>query len=173
MDGMEILKAANDWAKAEVFSTQFFILFGVLFLLGCIGFWQLGKTEVAKAFVVPMLVAGILLMVIGLGLFFSNKSRIANFPDAYNSDATAFVKSEIARAEKTMNEYQTIVFKIIPFIIVAAALLIVFVDKPIWRAVGITTIAMMVVIVLVDINANARIEAYNEQLVLAEESLEP
>ena len=161
---MDILKAATDWAKAEIFSTQFFILFGILFLFGCIGFWQMGKTEMAKAFVMPLLVTGTLLLVIGVGLFFSNKSRLASFPDAYNSDATAFVQSEIARAEKTMNEYQTIVFKIIPFIILAAALLIVFVDKPVWRAAAITTIAMMVVILLVDSNANARIETYHEAL---------
>ena len=73
--------------------------------------------------------------------------------------------------EKTMKEYQTIVFKIIPLIIVVAALLIIFIDKPIWRAISITTIAMMVVILLVDYNANARIEAYNEQLVSVEKDL--
>ena len=168
---MEILKAATDWARAEVFSSQFFILFGIAFLLGSIGFWQLGKTEAARAFIVPMLVAGALLLAIGLGIFFANKSRVANFTNAHNSDAAAFVESEIIRTEKTMNEYQTIVFKIIPLIIVIAALLIIFIDKPYWRATGITTIAMMVVILLVDNNANARIEAYNKQLVLVEKGL--
>ena len=29
---MDILKASTDWAKAELFSTPFFILFGVLFM---------------------------------------------------------------------------------------------------------------------------------------------
>ena len=168
---MEILKTAIDWAKAEVFSSQFFIFFGVLFLIASIGFWQLGKTEVAKAFVVPTLVAGILLLAVGLGIFFTNKSRITSFTTAYNSDAPAFVESEITRTEKTMKEYQTIVFKIIPLIIVVAALLLIFIDKPIWRAISITTIAMMVVILLVDNNANARIEAYNKQLISVEKSL--
>ena len=168
---MEILKTAIEWAKAEVFSTQFFIFFGVLFVLATIGFWQLGKTEIAKAFVVPTLVAGILLLAIGLGLFFTNKSRAASFTAAYNSDAPAFVQSEKIRAEKTMAEYQTIVFKIIPVIIIIAALLIVFIDKPIWRAISITTIALMVVIMSIDINANARMEAYHKQLVLVEKNL--
>ena len=165
---MDILKMATDWAKAEVFSTQFFILFGILFVLATIGFWQLGKTEMAKAFVFPTLVAGILLLIIGVGLFFSNKSRLANFPKAHERDASAFVESEIVRAEKTMAEYQTIVFKIIPLIIVVASLLIIFIDKPIWRAISITTIAMTVVIMLVDINANARMDAYHKQLVTIE-----
>jgi len=163
---MEALKTAMDWAKAEVFSSAFFILFGVLFLVGSIGFWQLGKTELARAFIIPTLTAGVLLLIIGIGLVYSNKTRIANFPAAYEQDASAFVKSELVRAEKTMAEYQIAVFKIIPLIIVVAALLIFFLDKPVWRAIGITTIAMMAVILLVDSNAHARISAYHKQLEL-------
>ncbi|MCF8244264.1 MAG: hypothetical protein K9J37_05620 [Saprospiraceae bacterium] len=165
---MEILKAATDWAKAELFSTPFFILFGGLFVLASIGFWQLGKTEMAKAYIIPTLVAGVLLMIIGFGLFFTNKSRLANFPAAYERDASAFVESELARAEATLKEYQTIVFKAIPLIIAACALVIVFIDKPIWRASMITTIAMLVVILLIDGTAHARIDAYNKQLELVE-----
>lgn len=168
---MEILKTATEWAKAEVFSSQFFIFFGVLFLLGSAGFWQLGKSEVAKAFISPMLVAGILILAVGLGIFFANKSRITSFAEAYDSDASAFVQSEITRTEKSMGEYQTIVFKIIPLIIVVASLMIIFMDQPVWRAISITTIAMMVVILSVDSNANARLEAYHQQLVSVEQGL--
>ena len=165
---MDILKIATEWGKDEVFSSIFFILFGILFVLATIGFWQLGKTDIAKAFIVPTLVAGILLLTIGLGLFFTNKARVTSFTTAYHSDASAFVKSEISRAEKTIAEYQTIVFKIIPFIIILASLLIIFIDKPTWRAISTTIIAMMVVILLVDNNANARMEAYHKQLLLVE-----
>jgi len=168
---MELLKTSTDWAKAEVFSTSFFILFGIVFLLASIGFWQLGKTVAAKAFITPMLVAGILLLTIGIGIGIANKARITSFAEAYNNDANAFVKSEIVRTQKSMNEYQTIVFKVIPFIIVVAALLIVFIDKPLWRAISITTIAMMVIILLVDNNANTRIEDYHEKLLLVEGEL--
>ena len=161
---MDILRTATDWAKAEVFSTSFFIVFGILFVLASIGFWQLAKTDMAKAYIVPTLVAGSLLLIIGLGLFFTNKSRITQFETAFNKDATAFVESEVARIESTLKEYQTIVFKAIPFIILVAALLIVFVDKPVWRASAITTIAMLVVILLIDGTAKARIDAYSEQL---------
>ena len=164
---MDILKTAIDWAKAEVFSTSFFIVFGVIFVLASIGFWQLAKTDMAKAYIIPTLVAGSLLLIIGLGLFFTNKSRITQFETAYNNDATAFVESEIARVESTLKEYQTIVFKAIPFIIVVAALLIVFIDKPVGRASAITTIAMLVVILLIDGTAKARIDVYSEQLELA------
>ena len=162
---MDILNSATEWAKAEVFSSRFFIFFAILFLVASIGFWQLGKTVVAKAYIIPTLIAGLLILAVGIGIFFANKSRITTFTEAYNENPTAFVQSEIVRTEKSMGEYSTIVFKIIPFIIIAAALCIVFVDKPLWRAISITTIAMMVVILYVDSNANARIEAYHKELV--------
>ncbi len=161
---MEILKSATDWARGEVFSSLFFVMAGIMFISSTIGFWQLGKTEVAKAFIYPTLVAGLLILAVGVGIFFANKSRVTSFEEAYYADSTTFIKSEITRTEKSMGEYQTIVFKVIPIIIIVAALLILFIDKPIWRASCITVIAMMVVILLVDNNANARIEAYHQQL---------
>ena len=165
---MELLKLATEWAKAEVFSTRFFILFAILFLAASAGFWQLGKTDIARAYIIPTLVAGILLMTIGLGLFYTNKSRIKQFETAYNKDASAFVESEIARAEGTLKEYKTVVFKAIPIIIIVAALLIIFIDSPMWRAISITAIAMMIVILLVDGTAHARIDNYYKQLIAFE-----
>lgn len=163
---MEILKLAIEWAKAEVFSSRFFIFFAILFLAASFGFRQLGKTEMAKAYVIPTLVVGLLILAVGVGIFFTNKSRVTSFAEAYNANPTEFVKSEITRTEKSIGEFRAIVFKIIPFIIVAAALIIVFVDKPVWRATAITTIATMVVILLIDSNANSRIETYHKQLEL-------
>ena len=69
---MGILKTATDWAKAEIFSSSFFIVFGVLFVAVSIGFWQLGKTDLAKAYIIPTAVAGVLLLTIGIGLVYTN-----------------------------------------------------------------------------------------------------
>jgi len=168
---MDILKAATDWAKAELFSTPFFILFGVVFMAASLGFWQLGKTDIARAYIIPTLIAGILLLTIGLGLFFTNKSRITQFETTYNTDASAFVASEIVRAERTLKEYENIVFTAIPLIIAACAMVILFVNTPIWRASLITTIAMLVVILLIDGTAHARIDTYHKQLLSIENEL--
>ena len=165
---MDILKASTDWAKAELFSTPFFILFGVLFALASLGFWQLGKTEMARAYIIPTLVAGVLLMTIGFGLFFTNKARLANFPIAYERDATAFVASELSRAEATLKEYKNVVFTAIPLIIAACAIGILLLSAPVWRASLITAIAMLVVILLIDGTAYARVDAYNQQLLSVE-----
>lgn len=165
---MDILKAATDWAKAEVFSTTFFIIAGVLFVAAGIGFWQLGKTDLAKAYIIPTLVAGALLLIIGFGLFFTNKARISQFEKAYNADAPAFLQIERTRAESTLKEYKKVVFTAIPLIIAACALLIVFVNTPNWRASMITAIAMLVVILLIDGTAHARMAEYNNALIVLE-----
>jgi len=164
---MEISKLAIEWAKDEVFSSRFFIVSALFFLVASIGFWQLGKTEIAKAYIVPTMVAGILLLTVGVGIFFANKSRVTTFEAAYKNDPNEFIKTELIRTKKSMGEYKIIVFKVIPFIIVVAALFIVFINKPLSRAISITTIALMIVILLVDSNANARIQRYYKQLELA------
>ncbi|MFL1897467.1 hypothetical protein ACJRPK_17330 [Aquimarina sp. 2-A2] len=161
---MELLKLATEWAKAEVFSTRFFILFAILFLIASIGFWQMGKTDLAKAYIIPTLIAGLLLMTIGLGLFYTKKSRITQFENAFNDDASAFFQSEIKRSESTLKEY-TIVFKVIPILIIIAASLILFNNTPTWIAISITTIAMLIVILLVDGTAHSRIVNYHNDLI--------
>ncbi|MCP9235231.1 hypothetical protein [Lewinella sp. JB7] len=161
---MDILKTAVDWARAEVFSSVFFIVFGLVLVAAGIGFWQLGKTEIARAYIFPILVAATLLLAAGLGLFFTNRGRVANFPAEYEANPTAFVRTEVARTEKVMGEYELAIFTIVPVIIVVAALLTVFVNAPLWRAIGITTIALMAVTMLIDSNANARVIEYHEQL---------
>lgn len=165
---MDTLKLATEWAKEEANASKFFILFGILFLIANIVFKQFGKTDIAKAFVIPTLVAGILLLILGFGLVYSNTSRLKSFPTEYQKDANTFITSEIANAQKTIDGYNRAVFKVMPILIIVCALLLIFIDRPIWRAIGVTTIAMVIVIILVDSNAIARLEAFKKQLELVE-----
>jgi hypothetical protein len=160
---MEILKLSTDWAKAEVFSAKISLLLSLLFFLATLGFWQLGKTAMAKAFVWPMLVSGILIAAVSAGLYFGNKPRVTQFETAYNTDAKAFVQTEIKRTAKSQNDL-ALVFKVLPLIIITAALLIVFVNTPLWRAIGITTIALMTILMFIDSNTGARNTAYHQHL---------
>lgn len=167
---MGILKTATDWAKAEIFSSSFFIIFGFVFVAVSIGFWQLGKTDLAKAYIIPTAVAGVLLITIGIGLVYANKTRISSFEEDFNKDSPAFVQSEIERVDGTLKEYKTVVFTAIPLIIIAFALILFFVNTPTWRAISITTIAMLMIILFIDGTAHARIEVYKNQLVKKTES---
>ena len=160
---MDILKVSIDWAKAEVFSAKISLLLSLLFFLAALGFWQLGKTAMAKAFVWPMLVAGVLILTVSAGLYFANKPRVTQFETAYNTDAKAFVQTETERTAKSQHDL-ALVFKVLPLIIIAAALLIMFVNTPLWRAIGITTIALMTILMFIDSNTGARNTAYHQHL---------
>ena len=160
---MDILKASIDWAKAEVFSAKISLLFTFLFFLTSLGIWLLGKTAMAKAFVWPLLVAGILLAAVSAGLYFANKPRVTQFETAYNANANVFVQTETDRTAKSQNDL-ALVFKVLPLIIIAAALLIMLVNTPLWRAIGITTIALMTMLMFIDSNTGARNTTYHRQL---------
>ena len=162
---MDLLKIATDWARAEIFSTAFFIGFGIACLVAALGFHRLGQTDLARAYVPSTIVAGVLLLVIGGGLVYTNVTRVTAFEAAYREDPVAFAADELKRAEATLREYRNVVFTAIPWIIVACALVIAFVPGPRWRAGAITAIAMLVVILLVDGNAGARMEGYRGELV--------
>ena len=83
---MDILKTAIDWTRAEMASSAVFVLFGLVFIASSIGFWQLGKTDVAKAYVVPTLIAGTLLLILGSGLLLQSYGRVTSFAEAFNAD---------------------------------------------------------------------------------------
>jgi len=164
---MDILKASLDWAKGEVFSSLFFVLFALIFLFASLAFWQLSKTDLAKAYIIPTLVAGSLLLIIGLGLLYNYQSKITNFPIAYHEDALKFMESELAYVNKTLSVYKNIVFTVIPIIIAFSAIIIIFVDSYVGRASLITTIALMAILLLFDGTASARLVEYKEVLLLA------
>ena len=73
---MDILKTATDWTRAEVLSSAFFIVFALAFLLSSLGFWQMGRTDMARAYVAPMLVAGGLLLALGGGLLVQSQVKL-------------------------------------------------------------------------------------------------
>ena len=165
---MEIIKLSTDWAKAEVFSAKMTGLLSLLVLVVALGFWQLGKTPMAKSFGWPLMVAGLLLVAVSAGLYFANKPRIARFEAAYQNDAKSFIQNEIIRTAKSKHDL-ALVFKVLPAICIAATLLIMFSQTPLWRAIGVVTILLMTLLMLIDSNTDARNTAYHQQLQMAKQ----
>ena len=118
----------------------------------------------AKAFVWPLLITGVLMIAIAAGLYFANEPRIVSFETAYKNNPNEFIQSEIARSAKSQKDLSTIVFKVLPAIIIVAALLIMVVSTPRWRAIGITIIALMTCLMFIDSNTAERNANYHQQL---------
>jgi hypothetical protein len=161
---MDLLKLGIEWAKAEVFSAKIVWLFSIIILLSAVGFSFWGKTPMARAFFIPMLVAGIFLVSVGIGLYAANHPRIAQFEKDYKLDAKAFITKEIARTADSQVQLK-LVFRILPAITIAAAILLMIFPSPHWRAITVTMILLTAFLMTVDSNTEARNDAYHEQLI--------
>lgn len=160
---MDILKLSTDWAKAEVFSSKIVWLFSAIEIIAAIGFWQLGRTVMAKAFVWPLLLTGLFLIAVGAGLYFANKPRIERFEKEYHQDPDTFIKEEIQRTTVSQKQL-TLVFRILPAIIILAALAIMLLPMFPWRAIAVTIIITAAFLMIVDSNTEARNSDYHTQL---------
>ncbi len=160
----DIVKLSTDWAKAEVFSGKMVWLFSVITILTAVGFWYLGRTAMARAFVWPLLVAGLFLIAVGAGLVLANKPRVDQFEQAHRKDPEAFVRQEIRRTTESQKQL-TLVFRILPAIIIIAALPIIGLPgSPIWRAIAVTLIVTAGFLMVVDSNTEARNTQYHSRL---------
>src|SRR6266403_87729 len=101
---MDINKISIDWARAELFSAKIVCLFSVIVILSAVAFSHWGKTQTAKAFVIPLIVAGIFLISVGIGLYSANKPRLEQFEKEFNANPKEFILKEIQRTTKSERE---------------------------------------------------------------------
>lgn len=165
---MEIVNAAIDWAKAEIVSALFFMLFGIAYIGIAIACWKLGSTPLIKALILPMFIAGGLLLGAGISFYLSNNSKLKKFETDYKTNPAALIESEIERTEQTMKTYQNIALKVFPAIILVALLVSFIVPNPMVRAICIGIIAFLFVLVLLDSQALKRIKTYHQKLELVD-----
>jgi ABC-2 type transport system permease protein len=160
---MDIVKLSTDWARAEIFSAKIVCLFSAIQIIAAIGFWYFGRTAMARAFVWPMLLCGLLLVAVAAGLYFANNPRVEQFEKEGLRDPVAFAKTEIQRTATSQRQLQ-LVFKILPAIIILAAIMIMLIPTALWRAVAISLISTTAFLMVVDSNTEARNDAYHIQL---------
>jgi ABC-2 type transport system permease protein len=160
---MDIIKLSTDWARAEVFSAKIVWLFSLIELLTAIGFWYWGRTTMAKAFIWPLLVMGLFLISVGVGLYAANRPRITQFENDYRREPKAFLEAEIQRTANSQRGL-AMVFRILPAVVIVAAVVIMLTLAPLWRAIAVTLVLTAAFLMLVDSNTEARNDAYHAQL---------
>lgn len=163
---MEIIKAATEWARAEITSSFFYMFFGVAYIIGSFALWKSGNTPMTKALIVPLLVAGGLLLSAGIGFYLSNKSRLTTFETDYLANPSTFINSEMTRTAGTIKSYENVALKVFPAIILVAALVYFFVSNHTVKAISIGIIAFLLVLVLLDSQALKRVRVYHDHLKL-------
>lgn len=168
---MDLIKAANEWAKAEIVSSMFFMFFGLSYILISIACWKVGNTPLTEALYIPLLIAGGLLLSAGISFYFSNKSKLNNFETEYRANAAALIKAEKSKTESTIKTYQNVALKVFPAIVILAILISLLISNPTVKAICIAIVAFLSVLVILDSQALKRIKTYYQKLQLADESL--
>ncbi|MBP3227749.1 MAG: hypothetical protein J6M53_03070 [Bacteroidaceae bacterium] len=162
---MDILNYSLDWARGEVFSDKIIALISVFVLACAAGFYFLGRTQMARAYWLPLCVSGVLLLVVAGGLFAANHPRIASFERQYNENPAAFVEAELARTATSEHDLNLIVYTVLPIaVIVCAALVIGFKESIHVRAWLIVLMVLGSFLMIVDSNTRARNAAYRAEL---------
>jgi len=160
---MDIVSLSTEWAKSEVFSARIVWLFSIIEILSGLGFGYFGRTPMAKAFVWPMLVAGLFIAAVGAGLYFANSPRISQFEKEASIKPDGFVQSETQRTGKSKRDL-ALVFRILPIVIVLASIVILVVPPSIWRSIAIVAIVNAAFLMVVDSNTEARNNMYHSKL---------
>lgn len=160
---MDIVKLSTEWARSEVFSAKIIALLSIVVLLTAVGFFYFGKTQMARAFIIPMLVSGVFLVAVSAGLYFANQPRIEKFEKEFIENPKDFVQKEIQRTEKSNNDFK-LVFQILPLLAIVGSLLIFFLKNPHWKAIGIVLVLLSALLMLIDANTAARNDNYLNEL---------
>lgn len=160
---MDIIKISTDWARAEIFSAKAVWIFSIITIISAVGFYYLGKTVMAKAFVIPLAITGFLITAIGTGLYTANKPRIIQFENEYKTDSSTFIQKEIERTSKSNGDF-VVVFKVLPILIIVGAGMFLLGKSPYWQTSGISLVLLAAFLLAVDSNTAARNEAYRQEL---------
>ena len=165
---MEIINYSLDWARGEVFSSKIIALISLFVLLCAAGFYLWGRTSVARAYWMPLAVAGVFLLVVAGGLFYANRPRLDTFQEQYKADAELFVQSELERTAKSDRDLNLIVYLVLPIVVIVCGVLVVgFTHSVHARAWLIVLMLLGSFLMIVDSNTKARNLDYRNQLLSA------
>lgn len=160
---MEWIDYTNKWLTGEIREDVAIIVAGVVLLILSVLAWRFGTSESARAIVIPLLVAAILLIAMGAGLAYNNHNRREQFAQQYQESQQAFLESEKARVEEFMKIYpQTIIVSAV--MMVAGIGLFAFCSKPTLRASALVLILIALTALTIDFFSKERGIIYQNEL---------
>lgn len=160
---MEFIQHSIMWAKGEMFESLLTGAFGVLLILVGFLFWKLGQTPAAKAMLLPLVAAGLLLSVAGGSGYFSNQQRVQQYEAMPSQELKEFVKSEKQRVDDFQSLYTyTQIFAAICF--VAASVMFWLSINPHLRAVAITLALLGLAGLVIDFFSKERADIYYAEI---------
>ncbi len=160
---MELIKYTTEWAKGEIFEGICIAVLGVLTLLCTLLIWKYGTTINAKALVIPSLVIGLLFIVMGGSMVYSNNQRIAEFEKAYQANSSEFIQVEKKRVEDFQFMYPTsLAISAVCFLITMLAFSLS--KNPTFHAIAIALSLFGFALIVIDYFSKERGQIYYEHI---------
>ena len=147
----------------EIFEGRMLALFGAVIVTLALVFWRMGSTPSARAMFVPLLIVGVLALVVGLSMNFSNQARIGKYSAAYAESPTAFVQAERERTESFIRWYPYTMYTFSVIIILALGVFL-WKPTPLGRAIGLATVLLGLAVLFLDHFSEERAEGYHTQI---------
>lgn len=166
---MDILKIATDWVKIELVSNSVFILASIIFLFTSFFLKSYARDSGFFVYYLPLVIAAILLLILGAGLFFSTWQLSANLETNFLKDRQLFIDAELMRAEKTISQYNLAIGLIFPALgLVNFCILLIFQNDHV-RASSVTFLVVLVILIIIDTAAKERLTNYAKHLEITEQ----
>ena len=156
---MEFIQYTLNWIKGEIFESAIIAFVGLLIVVSSMLFWILGSTPYARALVIPLLIAGLIPLVMGVTGVITNKNKIKSYQMAWEQDSQKFILTEKERVESFDKIFKyTYPFAII-FVIIGAILFFLIYSAH-WKAISLTMMLIGLMAYFVDHFAAERAEIY-------------
>ncbi len=163
---MNFIEHSFLWAKGEIFEGTIIAIAGASFLLIGLAFWKYGSTEGSRAFIIPVIIAGILFISAGIHSFYSNSNRIEEFKENFSISSTEFVLAEKKRVEGFQYLYKYTQWIAAIFFLTAIATQFLSVSPNI-KAIGITLAIIGMAGLIIDYFSKERADIYYTEILKA------
>lgn len=160
---MEFIEHTLNWIRGEIFEAKLILLFGIITLLVAFLFWKTGMTPNAKAMLFPLLIVGIMFIVSGSSMLYSNPKRAVEFSKSFNEDPIELVQAEKKRVENFMTWYPQIRY-VAAGLGVLGILIFLFWATPIGRAIGVALLVVTISTFVIDHFSEERANIYYKQI---------
>ena len=156
---MEFIQHTLNWVKGEIFESAIISFVGLLIVTCSVLFWKFGSTPYARSLVIPLLVAGLIPLLMGLVGVITNKNRIDSYKMAWEQDNQKFILAEKERVEnfdKIFNYSYPFAF----IFVITGAILFFLINSADWKAISLTMMLLGLMAYFVDHFAAERAEIY-------------
>ena len=160
---MELIEYANKWVIGEIHEDVSIVIAGLVFLILSILAWRFGTSQSARALIIPLLAAAILIIGLGAGLAYNNHNRIEQFAQQYEKAPQQFLESEKARVDSFMKIYpQTII--VASVLMLGGVCMFAFCSRPSLRAIALVLISVALTALTIDFFSKERALIYQDEL---------